>query len=108
MWQSWIIGFLGVWIFITPFFKFSPVGNFWNLFVCGIIITIAGFSMAEKNVMDGKWSAYLGIWLIFAAFLPWIQAYGGSLWNGIVVGLILAKFGFGNTGKGKGKLVTSS
>jgi hypothetical protein len=108
MWQSWIIGFLGVWIFITPFFEFSPIGNFWNLFICGVIITTAGFTMAKENNMNGRWSGYLGIWLIIAAFLPWIQAYGGSLWNDILVGVILAKLGFSSTGKGKGETVALS
>ena len=106
--QSWIIGFLGTWIFITPFHKFSPNGNFWNLFVCGIIITIAGFTLAKENIMDGRWSSYLGIWLVVASFLPWIQSYGGSLWNGIVVGLILAYYGFSNTGKKKERVVALS
>ena len=54
--------------FHNTFFKFSPIGNFWNLFICGIITTIAGFTMAKENIMDGRWTGYLGIGCIMFAF----------------------------------------
>lgn len=52
MWQQWVNAFLGLWVLITPFFRWSPSGLTTNLVITGIVIAILGFWGAAS------WTAY--------------------------------------------------
>ena len=48
----------------------------------------------------------LGIWLVIAAFIPGITASkSGSLWNDLIVGVLVAIFAFMATRNGNGMLL---
>ncbi|RLD16818.1 hypothetical protein DRI50_00915 [candidate division KSB1 bacterium] len=95
MWQAWVNGILGVWLFIAAFLNFAPNGNLWNHLIVGVIAAIAGFTMINKKAWQGWLSGIMGIWLIIAAFIPALQAHAGNMWNGIIVGILLMIGGFG-------------
>jgi len=99
MWQAWTNGILGLWLVIAAFLPFSATGNLWDDLIVGVIVGIAGFTMAKAKAWQGWTAGILGIWLIIAAFIPALQAHVGNMWNGIIVGVLLMVAGFGAMGK---------
>lgn len=95
MWQAWVNGILGLWLFIAAFTNFGPTGNLWNDLLIGIIVGILGFTMIKKASWQGWTSGILGIWLIIVAFIPGFQVGAGNLWNALIVGVLLMIAGFG-------------
>lgn len=94
MWQGWVNGFLGVWLFITPFFYFSPQVYSWHNFLFGIIIGFIGISMMRFTQWEGILSVIVGIWLIISTFvLPFVM-YPGIFYNNMITGVLAAIAGF--------------
>ncbi len=95
MWQGWVNGILGAWIFISAFFTFAPRGNMWNDIIVGVVTAIVGFLMVKERPWQGWLTGLLGIWLIIAGFIPGLQMHTGNLWNHIIVGVLMMIGGFG-------------
>ncbi len=100
MWQAWVNGILGLWIFIAAFLNFGQTGNFWNDLIVGIIVAVVGFLMVKEKPWQGWLTGLLGIWLIIAAFIPSLLVGSGNLWNDLIVGVLVMIGGFGALGGG--------
>jgi len=94
MWQAWVNGVLGVWLFVAAFLNFTPKFNLWDDLIIGVIATVVGTSMIYKKPWQGWSIGFIGLWLIVAAFIPSLQFHSGNLWNGIVSGVLLMIGGF--------------
>jgi len=99
MWQAWVNGILGLWVFIAAFLSFSTKGIFWNDLIVGVIVAIVGFLMVKEKPWQGWLTGLLGLWLIIASFIPGLLTQTGNMWNGIIVGVLLIIGGFGALGK---------
>ena len=100
MWQAWVNGLLGVWVFIAAFLSFSSTGNLWNDLLVGIVAAIVGFLMVKEKPWQGWLTGLLGLWLIVAAFIPSLVTHTGNMFNGVIVGVLLMIGGFGALGEG--------
>lgn len=94
MWQAWTNGLLGLWLFIAAFLPFSTMGNLWDNLIVGVIVAIAGYTMAKEKSWQGWIAGLLGVWLIIAAFIPELLSHTGNMWNAIIVGILLMIAGF--------------
>lgn len=96
MLRGWIIGILGVWLFILPFFAEYPAFSaWWNTFLVGIVIVGIGLSMVNIKHWQGWISVWLGLWLILSSFLPILHHGTGFYINNIICGIIGMIAGFG-------------
>ncbi len=100
MWQAWINGILGAWLFIEGLIHFTRGFTLWDNLIVGIIVAILGFSMVNKKAWQGWLCGIVGVWLIIAAFIPGLLTGGGHLWNGIITGVLVMIGGFGALGGG--------
>ena len=98
MWQAWVNGILGLWIFIAAFLYMGKTGNFWNDLLVGIVAAVVGFLMVKDKPWQGWLTGLLGIWLIIAAFIPSLIVGSGNLWNDLIVGVLMMIGGFGALG----------
>ncbi len=89
--NAWIVGILGLWTIITPFLRFSPPGYAWNDWIVGVIVAIAGFSMARSQ---GVIPGIFAVWLFVAGFIPGLHVAPGVYWDNILVGILFAVTGF--------------
>tara|TARA_R110002126_G_scaffold169359_4_gene318298 strand:+ start:15376 stop:15696 length:321 start_codon:yes stop_codon:yes gene_type:complete len=92
--KSWIIAIVGLWILISAFFDAAHEFVLWNNLIAGVLVTGFGFALVSEKPSLGWTAGILGLWLIAAAFLPGLHEGIGLLWNGIIVGLIVAFDGF--------------
>ncbi len=99
MWQAWVNGIIGVYIFVVAFFGYGTTGNLWNDIIVGIVAAAIGFSMIKEKPWQGWLGAIVGIWLIIAAFIPSLLTFTGNEWNLIISGVLLMVAGFGALGK---------
>jgi hypothetical protein len=103
-WKAGTIGVLGLWLALTGFLGFTPQGNLWDALIVGTIVAIVGFvGLLIKG--DKRWqgwlSGLLGLWMIFAAFVPDLVAGSGLMWNNLLVGFLIASAGFAALGAGE-------
>jgi hypothetical protein len=49
MWQGWILGILGIWVIIEPYFAMTDASNKIVLVITGIIIAVLGFWTAYSE-----------------------------------------------------------
>lgn len=98
MWQAWVNGILGAWVFIAAFLTLGSAGNLWNDLIVGVIAAVVGFLMIKPKPWQGWLTGLMGIWLIIAAFIPALRLGGGLLWNNVIVGVLLMIGGFGALG----------
>lgn len=90
--NAWIVGVLGLWMILTPFLGFGPLGYAWNDWAVGVITTLVGFSLP---VGGQRWVAVVfGIWLFISGFIGGLLATPGVWWNNIIVGVLFAIAGF--------------
>ncbi|HET7584588.1 MAG TPA: SPW repeat protein [Gemmatimonadaceae bacterium] len=94
MLSGWITGILGIWMVIVPFLGFEPMGNAWNDWIVGVIVAIAGFSMARARPWQGWIAGIVGVWLFIAGFVPGLREGVGLYWNDILVGITFIVTGF--------------
>ncbi len=95
MWQAWVNGLIGVYIFIVAFIGFGTTGNLWNDIIVGVVAAGVAFSMIKDKPWQGWLGAIVGIWLIIAAFIPSLLTFTGNEWNLIISGVLLMIAGFG-------------
>lgn len=94
---GWIIGLLGIWVGITPFFGAAPGFYAWSHWIVGALVAVLGFSMVARRTAAGWVSGLLGVWLFIAAFIPGLLAGAGVWWDNLLVGVVLIIVGFGAT-----------
>lgn len=99
MWQGWINGILGVYLFIVAFIGYGETGNMWNSLIVGIIAAIAGFLMVKEKPWEGWICGIVGVWLIIAAFIPSVVGTTANTLSWILSGLLLMISGFAALGK---------
>lgn len=92
--NSWIIGIVGLWIVVSSFLSVNPQFILWSNLIAGVIIGIAGFTMAKEKPGFGWVAGILGVWMVISAFIPVLHIGTGLLWNGILAGAISAIDGF--------------
>jgi hypothetical protein len=94
--RGWIIGMLGVWLLLQPFFAQYPAFSaWWNTFFVGIVIGGIGLSMINVKHWQGWISVWLSIWLIISSFIPLLHHGNGFYFNNFFCGLIALTAGFG-------------
>ncbi|HFE65084.1 MAG TPA: hypothetical protein ENK14_11840 [Caldithrix sp.] len=98
MWQAWVNGILGAWVFVAAFLAMGSKGNLWNDLIVGVITAVVGFLMVKAKPWQGWLTGIIGIWLIIAAFIPGLLVGSGLLWNNVIVGALLMIGGFGALG----------
>ncbi len=94
MWTGWVIGILGIWMIITPFLGFSPLGNAWDNWIVGVICAILGFASMGARRWQGLLAGIVGVWLFIAGFIPGLRYSPGVYWDDILVGIAFIVFGF--------------
>jgi uncharacterized membrane protein YuzA (DUF378 family) len=97
VWKGWIVGFAGVWAFISPFFHFAYMGNAWSDWIVGVVAAVFGFAMMSEHPADSWISGIAAVWMFVAGFIPALLMAPGVWWNNLIVGVILAIFGFAGT-----------
>lgn len=92
--NGWIIGIVGLWLIISALIGFTPLFILWSNILSGAIIAITGFSFIKQKPELGWVAGILGIWILISAFFPGLHTAPGLLWNGILVGAVVAIDGF--------------
>ena len=90
---------LSIWIVISGFIGFTEPFFFWNNFIAGMIIMVAGFYRAEGDAIFGFMIMLLGMWIALTSSIivfsePWLQ-----LGNNLYVGGLAAILGLVSLGK---------
>lgn len=95
-WKGWIALILGIWFIVAAFIPgMLGTGNLINDLVVGIVLAIVGFMMIPSGSTWQGWIIGLvgGVWMIIAAFIPAITgSHTYSLWNDLIVGIIVVIF----------------
>lgn len=99
MWQGWMNGILGAWLFLTAFFNFSGTVDMWTYIIIGVLTAVFGLAMAEDKPWQGWLTGITGFWLIVSAFIPSLLTHAGYEWNAIISGILLMAGGFGAINK---------
>jgi uncharacterized membrane protein YuzA (DUF378 family) len=94
MWNGWIVGIAGVWTFIAPFFALHTSGHAWSHWIVGVVAAVFGFTMMGERPTESWICGIAGIWMFIAGFIPGLLVAPGIWWNNLIVGAILAIFGF--------------
>jgi hypothetical protein len=97
VWNGWIVGIAGVWAFIAPFIGLKAMGYAWSDWIVGVVAVVLGFAMMRERPTESWISGVTGIWMFIAGFIPSLLAAPGVWWNNLIVGAILAIFGFAAT-----------
>jgi uncharacterized membrane protein YqaE (UPF0057 family) len=97
--NAWIVGLLGIWMAISPFFSMTLTGNAWNDGVVGVIVAVLGFSMASSHAWQRTLAGVVGLWLLASAFPPGLRLGSGMMTNDIIMGVLLIIAGFSATGR---------
>lgn len=99
-WQNWVNVFLGVWVFVSPWFMqqiMAPEGargaGTWNLYVVGVAIAVLSLvALYAFNAWEEWLNVALGVWLLVS---PWLMGYSASTalrWNAVVAGVLVVVF----------------
>lgn len=107
MLQGWTNGILGAWILTSAFFNFTPNGNLLNDFLVGLTAAIAGFTAIKEKPWQGWLTGVTAVYLVLAGFVWVLVTSPGSLYSGMIVGIILMIGGFGAVGARSGKIVSA-
>ena len=97
MWNGWIVGIAGVWAFVAPFVGLGSRGYAWTDWAVGAVAAVFGWTMMRERPTESWISGIVGIWMFIAGFIPGLLMAPGVWWNNLIVGAILAIFGFAAT-----------
>ncbi|HQT91635.1 MAG TPA: hypothetical protein PL001_06360 [Candidatus Kryptobacter bacterium] len=95
MLQAWTNGILGAWLFSSAFLHLTPNGNLLNDFLVGVAAGVAGFTMTKEKPWQGWLTSLAAVYLAIAGFIWVLVTNPGSLYNNVIVGIILMIGGFG-------------
>ena len=100
-WQDWVNGFLGFWIFISPWAlqhtmpSDAVVGGLamWNLWTVGVIVlVVAAVALFAYQAWEEWTNLILGAWLLIS---PWFLGFSAStalVWNAVIIGALVVLF----------------
>ncbi len=98
MFSAWLVGLAGIWMFITPFIGFTPIGNAWSDWITGVLVAVFGFALVSRTAWQGWAAGIVAIWVFIAGFIPALLAGAGLWWNDLIVGVVFAICGFSALG----------
>ncbi len=101
MLQAWTNGILGAWLFASAFLNLTPNGNLLNDFMVGLAAGIAGFTVTKEKPWQGWLTGVAAVYLVIAGFIYVLITNPGTLYNDVIVGIILM---IGGIGMGASKL----
>jgi hypothetical protein len=107
VWNGWVVGIAGVWAFISPFVHLQPRGDAWSDWIVGVVAAVLGFAMMRERPAESWISGIVGVWMFIAGFIPALLMHPGVWWNNLIVGAILAIFGFAATRTPQQPMATS-
>jgi hypothetical protein len=90
---STYIALLGIWTILVPFFGSTRAFYTWNNFIAGIVLSITGFILSNRQLFTGFAAAMTGFWLIVSAYIPPLQLGIGVYWNNIITGIVITIIG---------------
>ncbi len=85
---------VGGWMLLVSFLNFPENYEMWNDIGVGFILTFLGVGFIKEDSTKGWITTILGIWLIIAAYVPYMLVEPGSSWNALIISLILIYLGF--------------
>jgi hypothetical protein len=101
-WQDWVIYFLGLWLFGSPWFLEHsmvteiPGGGMramWNMWLVGLAIVVLAIVAVEAFKAWEEWANLaLGGWLLVS---PWVLGFATStalMWNAVMFGALVLVF----------------
>jgi hypothetical protein len=91
-WQDWVNLFLGIWLFITPFFGVDAINSVaaWNGYIFGgAVVVFSIWALSQPQAWEEWINFVLGAWLILAPFFLRFAAETAAMWNHIIVGAII-------------------
>jgi len=103
-----MIGILGLWVFIAPFLTLTPLTYAWSHWIVGAVAGVLGFTLMRTHPAEGGITGIAGVWLFIAGFIPALLFGAGLLWNNLIVGAILAVFGFAAASRRRTGAATST
>ncbi len=93
MFSTYIIALLGIWSILVPFFGSTRAFYTWNNFISGIVLSVSGLILSNKQLLNGFAAAVTGFWLIISSYIPPLQLGIGVFWNNIITGIIITIIG---------------
>ena len=100
-WQDWVNGFLGFWIFISPWAlqhmmpSDAVTGNLamWNLWAVGVaVLVVAAFALFAYQPWEEWTNLALGAWLLISPWLLGFSASAALVWNAVFIGALIVLF----------------
>ena len=87
VWARWVNIAMGAWLFVSPFVWPHSATSDANSWVVGLSIMIVG--IAALYVPQTRWvNTALSVWLFFST-LVFAQGAPGTMWNNLIVALIV-------------------
>jgi hypothetical protein len=94
MWQGILLGAIGTWLILVPFFGAMSSFYGWNNFLIGIaVILIAAALSLTPLLWLSALSVTAGAWLVISAYIPHLRSGAGLYWCEIATGILLAASG---------------
>lgn len=90
----WTAGILGVWLVVAATLGLGAHANMWNDVLVGVVVGFTSFSIGVESKLEGWTVGLSALWLIASAFIPSLQVGPGPVWNGVLVGVVLAGAAF--------------
>lgn len=101
---KWLAGsnaVLGLWLLVVPFLFNAPTGALYSALTVGSLVAIVGgynyyVTTKDKEVSSAGagFNGLLGLYVIAAPFLFGVPTW--VMWNGVIVGSLIALMGFYN------------
>lgn len=92
-WQDWVNLILAIWLFFAPAFNLAPSTTgviAWNGYIFGVAVAVfAIWALAQPHRWEEWINLVFGVWLIIAPFVLGFTDHTGSMWNHIIVGVII-------------------
>ena len=92
-WQDWVNLLLGIWLVIAPWVGIGVGrGNAaaWNSYIFGAAVIIFAVAAMSRSQIWEEWvNLILGLWLILAPFALHFTDQPASMWNQIIVGIVV-------------------
>lgn len=83
---------LGSWLFLSAFLWTHYDASFTNTWMLGVLITAVALGALAAPAL--RWlNTALGAWLIFSTLFAW-PATMGTVWNNVIVGIIVLMLSF--------------
>jgi hypothetical protein len=92
-WPDWLNLALGLWLFVAGLFPAAQImdAGAWNHYIAGLAIAIvAGVAISRPQKWEEWTNLILGLWVFLAPFLLGFWEVGWSLWNHLIIGMVVA------------------